>query len=108
SVPIEMSLTAGVTYRIRARYMAYSVFRYAVDRLGALFTQDPITIDGWGMIHIEPQITFYGDPFLDQNGEWGLIEGQFVAQGGEAYLTIGSFVPNEQVNIEPISAFGST
>ncbi len=108
SVPLTASLTPGHTYRIRARYLAYSVFQYAVDRLGALVTADPISIEGWGMIHLEPQVTFLGNPYLDHTEEWGLMEGEFVALGDEAFLTIGSFVPNEQVSTVQISEFGVT
>ena len=108
SVPLLVELLAGHTYRLRMRYQAYSAFRYAVDHLGALFTQDPISLDGWGMIHMEPQITFSGDPFLDQADDWGVLEGFMVALGGEAFLTIGSFVPNDQVVVEEVSGSNYT
>jgi len=103
SVPMVVPLVAGHPYRLRIRYQAYSVFRYAVDRLGALFTQAPIAMDGWGMIHQQPQITFVGDPLLDQADGWGLLEDSIVAQGGEAYLTIGSFIPNGELEFGEIS-----
>lgn len=108
SVPLFMQLLAGHTYKLRMRYQAYSAYRYAVGHLGALFTHDPISLDGWGMIHMEPQITFSGDSFLDQADDWGVLEGFMVAQGGEAFLTIGSFVPNDQVVVEEVSGSNYT
>src|SRR5690606_34093452 len=49
------------------------------------------------------QITFSGDPFLDQADDWGVLEGFMVALGGEAYLTIGSFIPNGELEFGEIS-----
>lgn len=103
SVPLTTALVARHTYRVRARYQAHTYFRYAIDQLGALFTDAPIGIEGWGMIHMEPQVIFFGSPYLDMVNDWALLEGEFLAQGGEGFLTIGSFQPNDEIQPTIIS-----
>jgi len=102
AVPVG-PLLAGHAYRLTFRYRAHSYFRYAVSRLGALFTEDQVIGNTGGELMETPQINFEGEPFLDISDDWGGLQGDFVAQGGEAFLTIGSFEPSAQVEIVEIS-----
>lgn len=44
----------------------------------------------------QPQVMNPADSLLDDTKGWQRIEGTFVAQGGERYITIGNFMPIEQ------------
>lgn len=72
---------------------------YAVNNLGCLFTNFPITnptIPPY-LIYIPPQIVNNGNfNSLISKEEWIKIEGSFVALGGEEYLTIGNFLSDSE------------
>lgn len=68
---------------------------YAIKRIGALFTEDEISIDNSESINYTPyyQNNIY---FLSDSINWMKIEGSFIARGGEQYITIGYFFPSIQ------------
>lgn len=61
---------------------------YAIGDLSAFFTSDSITIQTYLSIGLEPQFVNNGSPIIDTMN-WTKIEGYFVADGTEEYLTIG-------------------
>lgn len=105
STPLLAVLQVGHRYRIGFHYRVYSAFRYAVQELGVLFTQEAVQLNHAGPIRQLPQVTFLGTPYLDSVDEWVRVQGEFVADGGEQFLTIGSFVLSE--SIAPIEVSGS-
>lgn len=44
----------------------------------------------------QPQVVNSADRILDNTHGWQRVEGTFVAQGGERYVTLGNFIPIEQ------------
>jgi gliding motility-associated-like protein len=72
------------------------VSKYACDRQAAYFTTDSLLYNGGGTfvpIIVTPQIENTGGVVYDTSG-WVLIEGMFVAVGGEKFMTIGNFSPS--------------
>ncbi|MBE7442409.1 MAG: gliding motility-associated C-terminal domain-containing protein [Flavobacteriales bacterium] len=69
--------------------LADTVGGYAVKNIGALFTNDSIGFDCFKPIIANPQIK--SPDFVTDNINWTKVEGEFIAQGGEQYLTIGNF-----------------
>jgi hypothetical protein len=108
SVPLPGELMAGRRYRVGFHYRVYSVFRYAVEELGILFTQAPVQLSHFGPIRLTPQVTVQGAPYLDSVDDWVRVQGEFVAEGGEQLLTIGSFVPSEAILPLQVSSAGFT
>lgn len=108
STPLLGSLQVGHRYRIGFHYRVYSAFRFSVQELGILFTQEAVHLDHFGPIRQLPQVTIQGGPYLDSVDEWVRIQGEFVAQGGEQFLTIGSFVPSELIMPLQVSNAGFT
>jgi hypothetical protein len=64
---------------------------YATKNIGMLITNDIPPWDLESLLDQTPQVSYEGEDFLDDKIEWVKIEGSFVANGGERYLTIGNF-----------------
>jgi outer membrane protein OmpA-like peptidoglycan-associated protein len=52
-------------------------------------------------IYYTPQVTHDPSHPLDNNRHWEEVSGEFVAEGGELFLTIGNFLPFNKSNVVP-------
>ena len=100
-------LVAGKHYRVSYWASLADKSPHAVASLAALFTHDRISDTTWNVLmHNEVSdlgaeqkqiISTYYKPqvingeVVDNTTDWQLISGEFVAAGGEKYLTIGNF-----------------
>lgn len=84
--PLQANYTYKITFYIS---LADTVGGYAVKNIGALFTSDSIGFNCFKPIIANPQIK--SPDFVTDNVNWTKVEGEFIAQGGEQYLTIGNF-----------------
>lgn len=110
-------LIKGETYRLRFFVSLSEYSTGSVATIGGLFTEDRIEEDTREMLtnkttkkhdngivesistFFEPQVVNpFEKPLLDTE-KWMEIKGDFVAEGGERFLTIGNFYPAEQSNI---------
>jgi OmpA-OmpF porin, OOP family len=67
---------------------------YAIDNIGAYFTVDSAYITTPYLI-VQPQVVSPDSVFMsDTTDNWMKVEGEFIAQGGEKYVTIGNFNSN--------------
>jgi len=103
SARLNSDLIPGDSYVIRMRYSVSTAFRFAVERFGVYFSPDSLAQDDPGLLNVQPQILFSGDPFLDVVDGWALVEGQFVANGTERFMTIGSFDASSDMDVLEIS-----
>ncbi len=69
--------------------------RYAIRNIGAALTNDRPSNNTHQLLSIEPQVRYVGIEYLDDKDDWVRIEGSFIAQGFEKYLTIGNFDDDE-------------
>lgn len=64
---------------------------------GILMNREVLTLDGSGSqsiaIYFEPQVVNPSGNLLIDNKGWTEISGEFIAEGGERFLTIGNFLP---------------
>lgn len=109
---LKQPLQKGQRYRVSFWVSLADKSPHAVASLGALFTEEMIadtasweiltdretidindaqqqTIATW----LQPQVSNSKDSVLADSKGWHEICGEFVAQGGERYLTIGNFAP---------------
>lgn len=92
-VKLQSKLIAGVEYCVSFYVSLADTCDYAINNIGCLFTQTiPVPTGPGNIINISPQILNNGisNP-LTSKTVWTKIEGSFIAQGGEQYLTIGNF-----------------
>ena len=84
-------LVDGVGYHARMYVSMMDSAWYATKNIGMLITNDIPPWDLESLLDQTPQVSYEGEDFLDDKIEWVKIEGSFVANGGERYLTIGNF-----------------
>ena len=114
---LKEKLIKGETYRL-SFYVSLSEYSSAaVATLGGLFTPDRIEDSTREILaynertmhkfdvrerktsYFKPQVVNPFDKPIDNTQDWTRIEGEFVAEGGEFYLTIGNFYPAEKSNV---------
>jgi gliding motility-associated-like protein len=87
---LSTPLKTGQYYQF-SMYVSYYGYNYALKNLGAVFSEnDFYRPQGVGRIDAKPQIEHTGDYLTDSIG-WMRVEGVFMADGTEKYLTIGYF-----------------
>ncbi|MGQ0827311.1 MAG: gliding motility-associated C-terminal domain-containing protein [Bacteroidota bacterium] len=62
---------------------------YSCKNIGAYFSNQPLSYNNWFPFITIPQIK--SPDFVSDTINWIKVEGEFMAQGGEEYLTIGNF-----------------
>ena len=74
------------------------ISEYSINNIGIFFSNGPIDTTGQGLyiINFTPQIS--SKNIITDTVNWVLIEGSFIASGGEDHLTIGCFVPDDSVS----------
>ncbi len=73
----------------------------AIDRVGVYFTQDSLKVNQGNMyqvINIIPQFETPEFLFYTDTVNWVKVEGEFMAQGGERFFTIGNFRDSNNTN----------
>lgn len=108
---LKTPLSAGKHYQLRFWTSLADKSPYAIVALGALFTKERPTDSTHGILmrrevtslagnnsqsiatFYMPQVSNTDGNLLDNTREWVEISGEFVAEGGEKYLTIGNFLP---------------
>ena len=101
------ALTPCVEYHFEMQVNFANYSRYAISKLGALFTKNPIHTTTWDPILSKPQV-LNNQGFLTDTVNWITISGNFTATGNEKYLTLGYFfdnVQNDTVNFQPPLGF---
>ncbi len=89
--PLNDSLVAGRRYYLRL-YLSFSdSSRTATDAFGVCFSHDSILTTNWNEISITPQIQNISGNYLIDRVNWMSLSGDFIAQGGEKFITIGNF-----------------
>lgn len=110
-------LEAGRTYRL-SFYVSLSEYsNAAVATLGALFTADRVTDTAKGILMRQssaqlvpgvvqtvssfylPQVQNENSRRLDSTQQWQRVAGEFVAEGGERFITLGNFQAASQSNV---------
>lgn len=91
------SLQPGVRYRIVFHYKLATHSVFAVNRIGLLVTQDKLNYSHDQVISLVPTLSIEKDTAVTtQTGSWESASMDYIAHGGERYLTIGNFFPNDQ------------
>ena len=82
-------LIAGNEYHF-VFHVSYNGFNYSVEKIGALFSSNDFNANTFSPIVVTPQVVNTNGIITDSLG-WTKIEGDFIANGGELFLTIGYF-----------------
>jgi len=86
---LQQPLIAGKEYHF-SFFVSYYGVNYSVEKIGALFSSNNFNGNNYSPIVATPQIVYSNGIITDSLG-WTKIEGNFIANGGEQFLTIGYF-----------------
>jgi gliding motility-associated-like protein len=106
-VSLLSSLLAGKTYCINFYVSLSDTSLYAVSNIGAFFSNDSLLYNSptYSNIPVIPQIENPSTNIISDKDNWTLISGQFIATGGERYMTIGNFKDNASTPIQIVSGY---
>lgn len=99
--PLINPLQAGKTYCVSFWVSWGDSSQYAIDGMGAYFSQNYISCNGCRFPYA-PQVQNPAGHILADGNQWEEIKGSFVAQGGESYITIGNFKTDAASNVQLI------
>jgi gliding motility-associated-like protein len=91
---LSSSLIAGETYCVEFYVSLADSSRTATSNLGAYFSNDSLIYDStsWWCIPVTPQVNNLSTNIITDKNNWVQVSGNFVAQGGERFITIGNFI----------------
>lgn len=79
---------------------------YAVKNIGVYFSEVQPDPNINTLLSKEPQVKYQGVDFLIEKDGWTKIEGSFIADGEETFLTIGNFDYDEETDTVFVSGGG--
>ncbi len=104
-VPLTSSLIANNCYYFEMYVSLANISGYTADTIGAYFSDTIVA-------NLHSHLPFYFNPQVKNTTglivdtlNWTLINGTFIANGGESYLIIGNFNDDQQTNIFGVSGW---
>lgn len=102
-VQLNSALQANEKYCVRFFVCLSDSAAYAVNDIGAYFSNSPISSASGQVLPYSPQAK--NNPAtnpLNQRNVWLAITDSFIAQGGEQYITIGNFKDDTSVDTSSV------
>jgi gliding motility-associated-like protein len=91
SIKLTENLKGGEKYCISFYVNFLNNSYFAIDAIGAYLSSDSMFLNNYSTIHVQPQVENpIGNVMIDTLN-WTLISGDYIALGGEQYITIGDF-----------------
>lgn len=103
--PLLSTLQAGTTYQVSFRVSLADFSGWAMSEIGAHFSIGPVTGNTQGPLNLTPQVENPSANLLTSTNGWMLVQGTFVAAGGENHITIGNF--RSDANTTATTAWGT-
>lgn len=93
------TLQQGQRYCIELYVSLAEASMFIASPLQVLFSSNAASANQCAPINAIPQISFFHS--ISSKNNWHLLKASFVAQGGEQFLTIGSFLEDSLMQITP-------
>jgi len=103
-VKLSDSLQSGKKYYVSFYVSLADSVRYATDDIGAYFSNDSIFSNSDINLLYTPQFSNPDGNMLTNKTDWVQVFGEFIAQGGEQFMTIGNF--KDDLNTDTIFVGG--
>jgi hypothetical protein len=107
SVKLIEPLVAGKQYCVSFYVSLADSVYYATDKIGAYLSTDSIWANHFNALSFIPQISNPSGSFITDKSNWTLISGDFIAVGGEEYLTIGNFYNDSNTDTLAVVPYSS-
>jgi len=98
-VQLSQQLEAGKTYCITFHVSLADLSKFATNYIGAAITKNAISANNTDVLKVESQIVSKKLTTYEQQYYWTPICGVYKASGGEEFLTIGNFTPDEKLQL---------
>jgi len=90
-VKLKKILKSGVKYKVSFHVSLAEKSGYSIDGIGCLISKEE------KIVRRNPQVyNLYGN-VVNETDSWTKIDGEFIADGGEKYLSIGNFYTTDKV-----------
>ncbi|PKP46923.1 MAG: hypothetical protein CVT95_06340 [Bacteroidetes bacterium HGW-Bacteroidetes-12] len=96
-VQLTEQLEEGKSYCVTIYVSLADLSKYATNYIGMAITKNAISANNSDILKVENQIVSKKLSKYDQQFYWTPICGVFKAKGGEEFLTIGNFTPDEKL-----------
>lgn len=98
---LSTNLIAGKTYQFEMYVSLADESQFAANNLGVHLSATQITSTNSNVLNYTPQITFTG--YVTDKNNWTKISANYVATGGERYITIGCFSANNNTHLQSVA-----
>lgn len=92
------TLEAGRKYKVEFFFRLAVYSKYGVDRIGVLLSDSVHQVSHDRVWQVSPSFTHVMDSMYSKNtGMWNRFSFEYTARGGEQYIAIGNFSPDDEV-----------
>jgi OOP family OmpA-OmpF porin len=97
--PLNRKLNAGEMVCVELYVSPADHSRYVTDGIGVSLSKKPLKYTLDKILETTPIMESPELHFIDGYEQWTLLSNEFIAKGGEAYITIGNFKPDSKLNV---------
>lgn len=99
---LESPMKKGMRYCVKFYVSLAEASKYACNNVGVKFSKKPFGTDSKVSIIEEPSLMHFNNDhnILSARYNWTEICGQYVAEGGEKFITLGNFMSDEETKSE--------
>lgn len=95
-------LESGKEYCVKFHFSLSDLSKYAVNNLGVYLSNEEIEDATDGNLSLNPQIMSITNDVQEKQFLWESICGRYTAKGGEQYIIIGNFFPDDKTKQETL------
>lgn len=108
-IRLDSILTPGKKYLVSFYASLTDDSKYATDAVGVYFSQDSVLYHDslTRFLPLIPQVKNNSNNIISDTSNWVLISGEYIAQGGEQFITIGNFYPDSVSSIDTVNSEGT-
>jgi OmpA-OmpF porin, OOP family len=96
-------LDSGTRYCVRFNISLANVSNYSIDGIGAFFSVDSLLSSNNLYFPVTPQVNSINGITISDTLNWVEIYGEYIASGGESFITIGHFKTDSNTNIDTVN-----
>lgn len=97
---LRESMEAGKVYCVKFHVRLSELSKYAANNMGAMVTSKKISTKEIEEYTLQPRIIHSQNKVYTEQFDWVAICKTIKAEGGERYLTIGNFAPQDDIQTE--------
>lgn len=94
---LTQALEANQYYCVSFNVSLSDISKYAVNNLGAALTNEALTANEIRKFKVEPQVQQIRNKIMEDQYIWEDVCMIYKAKGGEKFITIGNFAPEDQI-----------